>query len=45
MAEHMVASVAISPHVNAIAECDLSNVEKVRKKLADRFRRIRKVLN
>ena len=32
MAEHMVASVAISPHVNAIAECDLSNVEKVKKK-------------
>jgi len=37
MAEHMVASVAISPHVNAIAECDLSNVEKVKKKLADDF--------
>ncbi|MCI0472907.1 MAG: 2-oxo acid dehydrogenase subunit E2 [Ignavibacteria bacterium] len=37
MAEHMVASVAISPHVNAIAECDLSNVEKVKKKQADDF--------
>ncbi|MCU0373339.1 MAG: 2-oxo acid dehydrogenase subunit E2 [Ignavibacteria bacterium] len=37
MAEHMVASAAISPHVNAIAECDLSNVEKVRKKQADDF--------
>jgi 2-oxoglutarate dehydrogenase E2 component (dihydrolipoamide succinyltransferase) len=37
MAEHMVASVAISPHVNAVAECDLSNVEKVRKKLAEDF--------
>jgi len=37
MAEHMVASVAISPHVNAIAECDLTNVEKARKKMAAEF--------
>lgn len=37
MAEHMVQSVAISPHVNAIAEVDLSNVEKARKKMAEEF--------
>ncbi|MCX6162549.1 MAG: E3 binding domain-containing protein, partial [Ignavibacteriae bacterium] len=32
MAEHMVASMGISPHVNAIAECDLSAIERARKK-------------
>lgn len=37
MAEHMVESVAISPHVNAIAEVDLSNVEKARKLAAPEF--------
>ncbi|MCX7833186.1 MAG: 2-oxo acid dehydrogenase subunit E2 [Ignavibacteria bacterium] len=37
MAEHMVQSVSISPHVNSIAECDLSAVEKIRKKLKDDF--------
>lgn len=37
MAEHMVESVAISPHVNAIAEVDLPNVEKARKKMAEEF--------
>lgn len=37
MAEHMVESVAISPHVNAIAEVDLTNVEKARKKMAAEF--------
>lgn len=37
MAEHMVESVAISPHVNAIAEVDLTNVEKVRKAMAAEF--------
>ncbi len=37
MAEHMVESVSISPHVNAIAEVDLSNVEKARKLAAPEF--------
>jgi len=37
MAEHMSASVAISPHVNAIAEVDLTNVEKARKELSVEF--------
>jgi 2-oxoglutarate dehydrogenase E2 component (dihydrolipoamide succinyltransferase) len=37
MAEHMVESAAISPHVNAIAECDLTNVESVRKILQTDF--------
>lgn len=37
MAEHMVQSVSVSPHVNSIAECDLSAVEKIRKKLKDDF--------
>lgn len=37
MAEHMVESVAISPHVNAIAEVDLTNVEKARKLAAPEF--------
>jgi pyruvate/2-oxoglutarate dehydrogenase complex dihydrolipoamide acyltransferase (E2) component len=37
MAEHMVASVNISPHVNAIAEVDLSKVEQIRTQLAPEF--------
>jgi len=37
MAEHMVESVAISPHVNSIAEVDLTNVEKARKLAAPEF--------
>jgi 2-oxoglutarate dehydrogenase E2 component (dihydrolipoamide succinyltransferase) len=37
MAEHMVESVAISPHVNAIAEVDLTNVEKAKKKMQVEF--------
>ncbi|MGB9697350.1 MAG: dihydrolipoamide acetyltransferase family protein [Ignavibacteria bacterium] len=37
MAEHMVASVNISPHVNAIAEVDLSKVEQLRARLAPEF--------
>lgn len=37
MAEHMVASAGISPHVNAIAEVDLSSVEKIRKKMGPEF--------
>ena len=37
MAEHMVASVNISPHVNAIAEVDMSAVDKVRKQMNKDF--------
>jgi 2-oxoglutarate dehydrogenase E2 component (dihydrolipoamide succinyltransferase) len=37
MAEHMVESVAISPHVNSIAEVDMSNIENARKKGAAEF--------
>jgi 2-oxoglutarate dehydrogenase E2 component (dihydrolipoamide succinyltransferase) len=37
MAEHMVASVHTSPHVGAIAECDMSAVEKAKKALEDDF--------
>ncbi|MCB0724631.1 MAG: 2-oxo acid dehydrogenase subunit E2 [Ignavibacteriae bacterium] len=37
MAEHMVASVNISPHVNAIAEVDMSRVDKVRKEMNKEF--------
>jgi 2-oxoglutarate dehydrogenase E2 component (dihydrolipoamide succinyltransferase) len=37
MAEHMVRSVHISPHVGAIAECDMSAVEKARKSLGEEF--------
>jgi len=37
MAEHMVGSMAISPHVNAIAECDLTAVDKARKELNKDF--------
>lgn len=37
MAEHMVMSIHTSPHVAAIAECDMSAVEKARKQLGDEF--------
>jgi 2-oxoglutarate dehydrogenase E2 component (dihydrolipoamide succinyltransferase) len=37
MAEHMVRSVHTSPHVAAIAECDLSAVDKARKEMGDEF--------
>lgn len=37
MAEHMVQSASISPHVNAVAECDLSRVDKIRKEMAKEF--------
>jgi 2-oxoglutarate dehydrogenase E2 component (dihydrolipoamide succinyltransferase) len=37
MAEHMVASAGISPHVNSFAEVDFSAVEKVRKSMMDEF--------
>ena len=37
MAEHMVRSVHTSPHVGAIAECDMSAVDKARKSLGEEF--------
>lgn len=37
MAEHMIVSKRISPHVQAIAECDLTNVDKVRLAMKDDF--------
>ena len=37
MAEHMVASMNISPHVNAIAEVDMSKVDKARKEMNKEF--------
>jgi pyruvate/2-oxoglutarate dehydrogenase complex dihydrolipoamide acyltransferase (E2) component len=37
MAEHMVMSVHTSPHVAAIAECDMTNVDRVRKSMYDEF--------
>ena len=37
MAEHLLTSVRISPHVQAIAECDLTNVDKVRLVMKDEF--------
>lgn len=37
MAEHMVQSASVSPHVNAIAECDLSRIDKIRKEMAKEF--------
>lgn len=37
MAEHMVASVGISPHVNSIAEVDMSTVEKIKQSMMADF--------
>ncbi|MCX6165283.1 MAG: dihydrolipoamide acetyltransferase family protein [Ignavibacteriae bacterium] len=37
MAEHMVASAGISPHVNSFAEVDMSTVEKIRKSMMAEF--------
>lgn len=37
MAEHMIVSKRVSPHVQAIAECDLTNVDKVRLVMKDEF--------
>jgi len=37
MAEHMIVSKRVSPHVQAIAECDLTNVDKVRMFMKDSF--------
>jgi 2-oxoglutarate dehydrogenase E2 component (dihydrolipoamide succinyltransferase) len=39
MAEHMVMSVHTSPHVTAIAECDMTAVDRARKSMADEFLR------
>lgn len=39
MAEHMVKSVHTSPHVAAIAECDMSAVDRARKSLGEEFLR------
>src|SRR4030095_12629139 len=39
MAEHMLRSIHTSPHVAAIAECDMSAVDKARKAMADEFQR------
>lgn len=37
MAEHMIVSKKVSPHVQAIAECDLTSVDKVRFVMKDDF--------
>jgi len=37
MSEHMVKSVQTSPHVWAVHECDMTNVEKARRKNAEQF--------
>lgn len=37
MAEHMIFSTRVSPHVQAIAECDLTNVDKVRTAMGEEF--------
>lgn len=37
MSEHMVRSVAISPHVQAISDCDMTNIVNYREKHADEF--------
>ncbi len=37
MSEHMVHSVRTSPHVWAVHECDMTNVDKARRKNADSF--------
>jgi 2-oxoglutarate dehydrogenase E2 component (dihydrolipoamide succinyltransferase) len=37
MAEHMIVSKRVSPHVQAMAECDLTNVDKVRLAMKDEF--------
>jgi 2-oxoglutarate dehydrogenase E2 component (dihydrolipoamide succinyltransferase) len=39
MAEHMVMSVHTSPHVAAIAECDMTAVDKARKELEGDFKK------
>lgn len=39
MSDHMVRSVHTSPHVYAMHECDMTNVEKVRRRNADAFQK------
>jgi 2-oxoglutarate dehydrogenase E2 component (dihydrolipoamide succinyltransferase) len=39
MAEHMVMSVHTSPHVAAIAECDMSAVDRARRSMGEEFRK------
>jgi pyruvate/2-oxoglutarate dehydrogenase complex dihydrolipoamide acyltransferase (E2) component len=39
MSEHMVRSVHTSPHVYAIHECDMTNVDRVRRRNADSFQK------
>jgi 2-oxoglutarate dehydrogenase E2 component (dihydrolipoamide succinyltransferase) len=39
MSEHMVRSVHTSPHVYAVHECDMTGVEKVRRRNADSFQK------
>lgn len=38
MAEHMVASIQISPHVAVVSEIDMTKIEKFRQKHADAFK-------
>lgn len=37
MAEHMVMSASVSPHVNSIALCDFSRIDKIRKEMQKDF--------
>ncbi len=37
MAEHMIVSKRVSPHVQAIAECDMTNIDKIRLSMGDDF--------
>jgi 2-oxoglutarate dehydrogenase E2 component (dihydrolipoamide succinyltransferase) len=37
MAEHMIVSKRVSPHVQAIAECDMTNIDKIRLSMGDEF--------
>ncbi len=37
MAEHMVISASVSPHVNSIALCDFSRIDKIRKEMQKDF--------
>lgn len=39
MAEHMVKSVAVSPHVQAISDCDITSIVNYREKFAEEFER------
>ena len=37
MAEHMIFSIKVSPHVQAIAECDMTAIDKARSKMMNEF--------